>query len=205
MVFESLMRIESTDKELYNLILSRSPQAGTELLWVCNSEVEKVRIGSPKDSIRTDTMSVGFSVRFPADSVYISANEHSYAFSSHGIRSDRGYRFHILGDKRSHLKLVEGHAELLSIGKEEQHLSAWYWILLIIVVDMIVFLGMHWRRRRQKRLKASNRIEILTSFGDEGERVKLPRYNAVYLFGGLQVFDRNGECTQQFVFLVTFR
>ena len=29
-VFESLMRIESTDKELYNLILSRSPQAGTE-------------------------------------------------------------------------------------------------------------------------------------------------------------------------------
>lgn len=69
---------------------------------------------------------------------------------------------------------MEGHAELLSIGKEEQHLSAWYWILLIIVVDMIVFLGMHWRRRRQKRLKASNRIEILTSFGDEGERVKLP-------------------------------
>ena len=120
-VFESLMRIESTDKELYNLILSRSPQAGTELLWVCNSEVEKVRIGSPKDSIRTDTMSVGFSVRFPADSVYISANEHSYAFSSHGIRSDRGYRFHILGDKRSHLKLVEGHAELLSIGKEGNH------------------------------------------------------------------------------------
>ena len=42
---------------------------------------------------------------------------------------------------------------MLSIGKEEQHLSAWYWILLIIVVDMIVFLGMHWRRRRQKRLK----------------------------------------------------
>ena len=139
-VFESLMRIESTDKELYNLILSRSPQAGTELLWVCNSEVEKVQVSSPEDSISTDTMSVG---------------------------------------------------------KEEQHLSAWYWILLIIVVDMIVFLGMHWRRRRQKRLKASNRIEILTSFGDEGEKVKLPRYNAVYLFGGLQVFDRNGEEVSQ--------
>lgn len=196
-VFESLMRIESTDKELYNLILSRSPQAGTELLWVCNSEVEKVQVSSPEDSISTDTMSVGFSVYFPADSVYISANGHSYAFSSHGIRSDRGYRFHILGDKRSHLKLLEGHAELLSVGKEEQHLSAWYWILLIIVVDMIVFLGMHWRRRRQKRLKASNRIEILTSFGDEGEKVKLPRYNAVYLFGGLQVFDRNGEEVSQ--------
>ena len=196
-VFESLMRIESTDKELYNLILSRSPQAGTELLWVCNSEVEKVQVSSPEDSISTDTMSVGFSVYFPADSVYISANEHSYAFSSHGIRSDRGYRFHILGDKRSHLKLLERHAELLSVGKEEQHLSAWYWILLIIVVDMIVFLGMHWRRRRQKRLKASNRVEILTSFGDEGEKVRLPRYNAVYLFGGLQVFDRNGEEVSQ--------
>lgn len=197
-VFESLMRIESTDKELYNLILSHSPQVGAELLWVCNSEIEKVRIDSYDiDSISSDTLSVVFSVHFPADSVYISANGHSYPFSSHGIRSDRGYRFHILGDKHSQLKLLSRQAELLTVGKEEQHLSAWYWILLIVVVDMIIFLGMHWRHRRQKRLKANNRIEILTSFGDEGGTVKLPRANAVYLFGGLQVFDNKGEEVSQ--------
>lgn len=193
-VFESLMRIESTDKELYNLILSRSPQAGTELLWVCNSEVEKVKVASHnKDSLAADTVSVVFSVHFPADSVYITTNGHSYAFSSYGIRSDRGYRFFVLGDKRSQLKLLGGRAELLVLGKEEQRLSAWYWILLIVVVDMIVFLGMHWRRKRQKRLAASNRIEILTSFGNESGTVQLPRCNAVYLFGGLQVFDSKGE------------
>lgn len=87
-VFESLMRIESTDKERYNLILSRSPEVGTELLWVCNSEVEKVKIAShKKDSLIADTISMVFSVRFPTDSVHMVTNGHSYAFSSHGIRS----------------------------------------------------------------------------------------------------------------------
>lgn len=193
-VFESLMRIESTDKELYNLILSRSPEVGTELLWVCNSEVEKVKIAShKKDSLIADTISMVFSVRFPTDSVHMVTNGHSYAFASHGIRSDRGYRFSLLGDKHSQLKLLEGRAELLALGKEEHRLSAWYWILLIVVVDMIVFLGMHLRRKRQKKLAESNKVEILTSFGNEGGSVQLPRSNAVYLFGGLQVFDGNGE------------
>lgn len=192
-IFESLLRMESTDKELYNLILSRSPQIGTELLWVCNSEVEKMQVAADKDTVSADTLLVTFSVCFPADSVYVAVNGHSYSFSSHGIRSDRGYRFFILGDKHSQLNLLNGHAELLEGEKGEQSISAWYWVLLIVVVDMMVFLGMHWRRKRQKRLQASNRVEILTSFGKEKETVKLPRRNAVYLFGGLQVFDCNGE------------
>lgn len=193
-VFESLMRIESTNKEIYNLILSRSLQADTELLWICNSEVEKAQVAPQAGmSVSVDTMTVEFSVHFPADSVFIAMNGHSYAFAARGIRSDLGYRFSILGDRRSQLKLLETHAELLVLGKEEQKLSAWYWILLIVVVDMIVFLGMHWRRKRQRRLETSSRAKVLTSFGNEGVLVQLPRCNAIYLFGGFQVFDCNGE------------
>lgn len=193
-VFESLMRIESTNKEIYNLILSRSPQVGTELLWIYNSEVEKTVVApSAGMPVPVDTMTVEFSVCFPADSVLVAINGHSYALAARGIRSDLGYRFSILGDKHSRLKLLETHAELLVLGKEEQKLSAWYWILLIVVVDMMVFLGMHWRRKRQKRLETSSRAKVLTSFGNEGAWVQLPRCNAIYLFGGFQVFDCKGE------------
>lgn len=195
-VFESLMRIESTDKEVYNLIFSRSRKAGTELLWVSNSEVEKVQIDSVAlfyGMVQPDTMAVEFAVYFPADSVSVAVNGHRYAFSSRGIRSDRGYRFSVLGDRHALLRLVEGSAEVLSLGKEEKRISAWYWVILIVVVDMAIFLGMHWRRKRQKRLKENNRMEALDSLRNEGSAVQLPGCNAVYLFGGLQVFDATGE------------
>lgn len=199
-VFESLIRIESTDRDVYNLILSRSPKAGTELLWVSSSEVEKVQLDSfPLNSTSSlvDTLSVEFSVHFPADSISVAVNGHAYAFSSRGIRPDRGYRFTVLSDKHSQLRLIDSHAELFSLGKEEHRLSAWYWFLLIVVVDMAIFLGVHWRRKRQKRLKDSNRIEVLSSFRKESGAVQLPRCNAVYLFGGLQVFDKDGEEVSQ--------
>ena len=195
-VFESLMRIESTDKEVYNLIFSRSGKAGTELLWVSNSEVEKVQVDSAalfQGTVQSDTLAVKFSVFFPADSVSVAINGHRYAFSSRGIRSDRGYRFSVLGDRNAILRLLEGKSEVLSLGKEEKRLSAWYWVILIVVIDMAIFLGMHWRRKRQKRLEDNNRIEAINSLRKEGDTVLLPSSNAVYLFGGLQVFDANGE------------
>ena len=194
-VFESLMRIESTDKEMYNLILSRCQKAGTELLWVSDSEVEKIQVDSSalfRGVAELDTMAVQFSVFFPADSVSVVINGHPYAFSSRGIRSDRGYRFSVLGDRNTVLKMTAGHAEVLSLG-QEQPFSAWYWVILIVVVDMIIFLGMHLRRKQQKRLKASNRMEVLDSLRSEGATVLLPSCNAIYLFGGLQVFDAKGD------------
>ena len=72
-------------------------------------------------------------------------------------------------------------------------LSAWYWLGFVIVIDLIIFIIVQTRRRRMRSEKAESKAELLSEKAKHLVKVKLPRLNAIYLFGELLVFNNRGE------------
>lgn len=189
-VFESLIRIESPNNESYNLVMYSSIQSGLELFWIHNSDIERRIIITEKEQI-PDTLSLSLSFIFPADSVQLNILNRHYTFPSQDMRPDHSYRFVPLGNSYSHLTLVKAQAWRNITETDTRDISPWYWISLVLLIDALIFLYMHNRRKRQKKLEQETRKN--KSLSDKKVTVHLPQHNAVYLFGGLQIFDKNGE------------
>ena len=194
-LFESLLKIESVDKEKYNLFFSSTPDSGTDLLWVFDSEVEKRKVWSAADlQLMSDTVQLSFVVRFSSDSVTVSINDKNLSYGSIGLKSDKGYRFSLFDNKAtSFIQCHNHHMTLFANDKTGIDSSSWYWFIVIIIVDVVIFGLMHLRRRRIRRAENEMKVDIRSSLMDKSASVVLPQRNAIYLFGGLQVYDRNGE------------
>lgn len=71
-----------------------------------------------------------------------------------------------------------------------------YWYILIVVIDVLIFAFMYYRRRYRKRLAGAipEQEEVLAR--DPAlmlRRPSLPVKSAIYLFGGMRIFNRDGE------------
>lgn len=190
-LFGSLLRIETDDKGSCNLILSRSAPEHAELLWIEGSLAERIPLTGPESC--ADTLDIRFTLCFPADSIRIAVGGESHSVYNGTLTADKSYRF-VLPEEGPQLQCVARSAELLSSGrKRQQTLASWYWFVLVVFVDLLIFLGMHLRRRRQQRQRESSRAEVIAGRPGKGPTVRLPRVNAVYLFGSLRVYDARGE------------
>lgn len=80
--------------------------------------------------------------------------------------------------------------------------TIWYWYILIVLVDFLIFLWVHLRRRRLKKLLVSRHSALQNSRSDDADNlftIDIPKRSAVFLFGGFQVFDREGsDITKRF-------
>lgn len=84
------------------------------------------------------------------------------------------------------------------IENERDHRKAWYWIILILLFDVVLFVGFYVRKkigdkRRQKQSAkdAEKRKAMDASIQALADSEK-PR-SSIFLFGGFQVFDEKGE------------
>ena len=84
------------------------------------------------------------------------------------------------------------------IEDEKDQRKAWYWIILILLFDVILFVGFLVRKKisdklRQKQLakEAEKRKALEASIQALADSEK-PR-SSIFLFGGFQVFDEKGE------------
>lgn len=189
-LFESLLRIETDDKSSCNLILSRPAPEYAELLWIAGSQARRMPLVGAES--RSDTLDVRFTLCFQSDSIGIDIGAEKYMLYNESLASGKNYRF-LLPENNPQLQCISRSADLLSFGRKEPSLSSWYWFVLVILVDLLIFFGVHLRRRRQRRLRERGRVEIVADRSDKSPKVLLPRVDAVYLFGTLRVYDSSGE------------
>ena len=84
------------------------------------------------------------------------------------------------------------------INSEKDQHKAWYWIIMILLFDIVLFIGFLIRKRisdklrlRRLRKETENRkaMEATIQALADSEKPK----SSIFLFGGFQVFDKNGE------------
>lgn len=188
-LFETLLRIESTEKDHYNLILAVGADSAAELLWNCNSEIERIPLRLPPGAALPDTLRVGMVLRFPTDSIDVTVNDGKYVFHTPGMTVAKGYRFET-GDGK--LKVADSMATSVTERRHGQNVSPWFWFILVLAVDLVAFLLVHHHRKKQKKLKEMRRNDTLSSLKEDPNGIVLPKTNAIYLFGDLKVYDNEG-------------
>jgi len=82
----------------------------------------------------------------------------------------------------------------IQIAKRSFFESTWYWFVLIIVVDLLIFLWIHLKRRKKRKLIAERATAYASDDSEDRLRsVELPRKGAICFFGNLQIYDKEGE------------
>lgn len=80
--------------------------------------------------------------------------------------------------------------DLSIVADNIQTTNAFYWYLFIIAADIVIFMALYLhRRRRGDEEEGSDELLDTKMLG----KTELPRVSAIYIFGGLKIFDRRGE------------
>lgn len=186
-LFGSLIRLETSDGERFNLVLAAAPGRLPELLWLHGSEAVRIsgyRVHSG------DTVPVSFAFHGPR--VRLEVADTAFSLPAPGLRSDQGYRIR-LADGTDGIGVLKARGWRHISDKETRvPISPWFWIMIVILVDALVFVIVQLRKRRQRKLHLRS-LETQTPLVADKFTVQFPTRNAVYLFGELRVFDCNGE------------
>lgn len=69
-----------------------------------------------------------------------------------------------------------------------------YWFILIVVIDIFIFAFMYYRRRKRKQQSLEGPEETLAKDSSMTLcRPALPHKSAIYLFGGMRIYNKDGE------------
>lgn len=121
-------------------------------------------------------------------------------FHQVGLSPDEGYQFAMymspLGDKQGPLpERGVAYSRLAIIADYSQgNVASIYWFILVIAIDILIFAFMYYRRRKKKRcgVLATEEPAIKNS-AIQFCRPVLPYQGAIYLFGGMRIYNKEGE------------
>ncbi|MGL5788171.1 MAG: hypothetical protein ACRCX4_15365 [Bacteroidales bacterium] len=121
-------------------------------------------------------------------------------FSNVGLSVDDGYQFSMVMNP---LNIKQGAYPEKGIAYRDLKIVAdyndtkgtsVYWFILIVAIDIVIFAFMYYRRRNKKRRGQEEPEETLSKDSSMTLcRPVLPHKSAIYLFGGMRIYNRDGE------------
>ena len=148
------------------------------------------------DSVLTP---VRFYANIKQDSSVLVIGDHLIRIKGMGFTIKNGYKFSILpvlstSPEPNISPILTIEQMSIQVAKRSFFESTWYWFVLIIVIDLLIFLWIHLKRRKKrKRIAESAAAYESGETEDRLQHIELPRESAIYLFGNLQIYDKNGE------------
>ena len=121
-----------------------------------------------------------------------------YIINNLGFNPKAGYKFTFIADKEQVLDPSGNPALEISnirfIETTDKHTpkSIWYWFVFILIIDLLIFSGVHIRKKLLRRKQTASAVQL----ENELEIIpdSLPTYsprttNAIYLFGGFHILS----------------
>jgi len=120
-------------------------------------------------------------------------------FANAGLSVDYGYRFAI------HLDTIAPRSKIVPLKapvienlrvealQDSRNGDVIIWYVIIILLDVLVFAYMYNRHRKRKRESKKDINEISLSSPVYLNKPLLPTTSAIYLFGGMHIYNREGE------------
>lgn len=116
-----------------------------------------------------------------------------------GLSPDDGYKFAIHLDTLPIMNHIHASQQLaiedfrIEALQDSRKASSIIWYIIIIILDVLIFAFMYYRHRKQKELNNSNITEVPLSSSIYLNKPLLPTKSAIYLFGGMHIYNKEGE------------
>ncbi len=192
-----LLKIESDDKKERTFIIDWEEGATYVNIFILfDNKVKKYRVPIDKDFL-VDPTSISLDINFITDkSVLTIANESINIYNLH-FSIQNGYKFDLLPELASPknpniislLTILDLNIHA-SIG--EAHNTSWIWFFIIILIDLVIFLIIHYHNKYRKK-RAKEKAEMLMQQADPIIKIQMPVKSAIYMFGRFHVYDNNGK------------
>lgn len=188
-----LLGIESSDNIQRNVILNWEKGVVGQIIVTSGYKLFRHNFPSENYLFETNDEIIEIHIDFKKDILTVSASQANFVFDKVGFSVNNGYKFLLIPQPYPG---VNGTDVLSVIDREVTTGSVksskypnWYWYVIIVVVDLLIFLGVHLSRRHKKK-----NIQLTTSKScDSLFDVTLPSKSSIYIFGTLLVYDKNGE------------
>ncbi len=187
-----LLEIRSDRRVTRSLLMEwDASRGGTEVFFHSDRKFRRYAFAH----MRLDSalrMEIAFDFR--QDMVTLTSGPDTVRIREMKLSRDEAYSFALLpglsavsGDMGPELKVKNLSVLSDAPGRSKR---VFFWYLFIIGADIVIFLFILLYYRRRKRSGEAEQDLLRAS---SIHTVELPRASAVYLFGGLKIYDRNGE------------
>ncbi|MGL4780923.1 MAG: AfsR/SARP family transcriptional regulator [Bacteroidales bacterium] len=196
-----LLTSETSRKENICLILDTEPQ-DTELDVFYGKNMllrkEVIKVDSTFFQTKQIPLFIEFDVRKDVLRLSVNTND-TIEFNEAGLSVDDGYKFAI------HLDTIPSKAKAypalrpaimnfkVEAYQDSRKGNSIFWYVFIIILDIFVFAYMYYRHRKRKREGQTNLNEVSLSSPAFLNKPLLPTKSAIFLFGGMRVYNRDGE------------
>ncbi|MGL5319008.1 MAG: hypothetical protein ACRC9Q_10030 [Bacteroidales bacterium] len=121
-------------------------------------------------------------------------------FQQVGLSVEEGYQFSMplkpIAEKQEVLpeRGVAYSGLTILAATNEGRVTTVYWFIIIVIVDISIFVLMYYRRRKKKlQMLEEPETTVVKSSLAQFHRPVLPTQSAIYIFGGMRIFNRDGE------------
>lgn len=196
-----LLTSETSRKENICLILDAEPQdKELDVFYGKNMQLRKEVIKVDSTFFRTKQIPlfIEFDVRKDVLRLSVNTND-TIEFNEAGLSVDDGYKFAIhLDSIPFNSKVYPSQKPAIMNFKVEAYQdsrkgNSIFWYVFIIILDVFVFAFMYYRHRKRKREGQTNLNEVSLSSPAFLNKPLLPTKSAIFLFGGMRIFNRDGE------------
>lgn len=188
-----ILGIESSDNIQRNVTLNWEKDIIGQIIVTSGYKIFKHNFTPETHLFETNEEIIEIHIDFKKDILTVSASKNNFVFDNVGFSVSNGYKFLLIPQRYPGMN---GADVMTVINKEVTTGSVksgkypnWYWYVIIVVVDLLIFLGVHLSRKHKKKV-----VQLTTSPScDSLFDVTLPTKSAIYIFGTLLVYDKSGE------------
>ncbi|MEG1586331.1 MAG: hypothetical protein RR346_05605 [Bacteroidales bacterium] len=192
-----ILSVESSCNAYINMALTYRDGFPEQILFFSKDQIITHSLSRSADSMRADSVLLSLVIDFKKDRVAVQLGQNDFRVSELGFNVNNGYKFFLLPQRQPTINgkeiIASGNPEILISFISKSKYPTWFWYILIIVVDLLIFLIVHAQRKKKKSgLQTAAVIQKLRVPAPD-IKIELPRKSAIYLFGGLRIYDNNGD------------
>lgn len=192
--FGPILQIKSNENEYYNVFLDYRRGELQQLIVYSKENLRKLPIPRFKTTSGEQEINIKLTLFQQKKEFIIQLGDTLYTINNLGFNPKAGYKFTFTADKEQVLDPSGNPALQISnirfIETTDKHIpkSIWYWFVFILIIDLLIFSGVHIRKKLLRRKQTASAVQL----ENELETIpdSLPTYsprttNAIYLFGGV--------------------
>ncbi len=200
--FGPILQIKSNENEYYNVFLDYRRGELQQLIVYSKENLRKLPIPQFKTTSGEQEINIKLTLFQQKKEFIIQLGDTLYTINNLGFNPKAGYKFTFTADKEQVLDPSGNPALQISnirfIETTDKHIpkSIWYWFVFILIIDLLIFSGVHIRKKLLRRKQTASAVQL----ENELETIpdSLPAYsprttNAIYLFGGFHIYDAEGN------------
>ncbi|MGL4520611.1 MAG: hypothetical protein ACRCUJ_13340 [Phocaeicola sp.] len=196
-----LLSATTSQKETIYFILDGEPKLNSlNLLFGKNMTLTKksIPIGSSFFEATSIPILIEFDMRKDLVKLCVGENN-TIEIGQTGLSVDYGYKFAIhLNTTPSNHSIQERDGPTIQnfsveAVQDSRKGNSIIWYIVIIVLDILIFSWMYYRHRKLKKEGSSNLNEVSLSSPIYLSKPLLPTKSAIYLFGGMRIYNKEGE------------